>query len=146
MVGDGPLRAEAEHLITSLGLEECVTLTGLRRDVPELMTAFDVFVLTSLWEGLPRVLPQAMTTGLPVVATAADGTAEIVEHGTNGFLVPKGAAAELANHVVHLLRHPEQARTMGQRGKERAQAFGAREMVQRIVDVYDDVLRAKGLA
>ena len=75
IVGDGPTRGELEHAIRRGELGDRVTLTGLRRDIPELLGCSDVFVLTSLWEGLPRVFLQAMAAGLPVVATRTGGSA-----------------------------------------------------------------------
>jgi glycosyltransferase involved in cell wall biosynthesis len=90
VVGDGPLRPDVEARIQQLGLGDRLILTGLRRDVPELLAAMDVFALSSLWEGLPRVLPQAMASGLPIVCTRADGTAEAIHEGRNGFLVEPG--------------------------------------------------------
>ncbi len=145
MVGDGPLRAEVEALARTVGIAERLVLTGLRRDVPELMAAFDIFVLSSLWEGLPRVLPQAMATGLPVIATACDGSAEAVESGVNGFLVPPGEPQVLAQQVITLLADPALAQQMGAAGQRRAQEFSDQGMVGAIANLYQELLRAKGL-
>jgi len=140
MVGDGPLREEVERLVRELGLGERVMLTGLRRDVPQLLTAFDVFILPSLWEGLPRVLPQAMAAGLPIVATDADGNAEAVAEGVNGYLVPRGDVAALAERVVRLLRDPALCSRMGQAGRERVMEFGVHKMVEDIAALYEALL------
>lgn len=140
VVGDGPLRPDVEARIQQLGLGDRLILTGLRRDVPELMAAFDIFVLSSLWEGLPRVLPQAMATGLPIVCTAADGTAEAIEEGVNGFLVGKGETAVLAARVLQLLQDGELRRTMGENGRCRAPQFSAETMVQEIDTLYRRLL------
>jgi glycosyltransferase involved in cell wall biosynthesis len=145
MVGDGPLRAEVEALAAELGLTGRLVLTGLRRDVPELLAAFDLFALSSLWEGLPRVLPQAMATGLPIVATAIDGNAEAVTGGENGLLVPAGEPAALAQAIVELLRNPSQAAQMGQVGRTRVSEFGARKMVEEIAELYTQLLVQKGV-
>ena len=145
LVGDGPLRRQVERLVGELGLRRRVILTGLRRDVPQLLSAFDVFILSSLWEGLPRVLPQAMAAGLPIVATDADGNAEAVVEGVNGYLVSRGDVASLAERVVRLLREPIQRSRMGQAGRERVMEFGARRMVQDIAALYEGLLREKGL-
>jgi len=146
MVGDGPLRAEVTQLATELGIADRLVLTGLRRDVPELMAAFDLFVLSSLWEGLPRVLPQAMATGLPVIATACDGSAEAVEDGANGFLTPPGAPAILADQVMKLLADPALAAQLGRVGQQRAAEFSDQEMVAAITALYTELLAAKGIA
>ncbi len=143
MVGDGPLRAEVEALVAASGLSDHLVLTGLRRDVPELMAAFDVFALTSLWEGLPRVLPQAMATGLPIVATAIDGNTEAVTSGENGLLVPPEDPSALAGAILELLRDPSRMARMGQAGRARAGEFGARKMVDEIAELYARLLALK---
>ena len=140
MVGDGPLRPDVERLAQELGIADRLILTGLRRDVPELMATFNVFALSSLWEGLPRVLPQAMATGLPIVATAVDGNAEAVVDGETGFLVPPENPQALAAAIINLLRAPKLAQKMGQAGKKRATEFGARKMVDDIAALYTDLL------
>lgn len=140
VVGDGPLRPEVEALVEEEGMAGRVLLTGLRRDVPRLLRAFDVFVLPSLWEGLPRVILQAMSAGLPVVATAADGTAEVVQDGVTGLLVPMEDTHALAEAIARLLRDPEGARRMGAEGKRRVQGFGADKMVRDIEELYTNLL------
>lgn len=140
MVGDGPLRMAVEELATELGIAERLILTGLRRDVPELMATFDIFGLSSLWEGLPRVLPQAMATGLPIVATAVDGNAEAVTDGENGFLTPPGNPQAFAQAIIKLLYTPTLAQQMGQMGKKRAETFGAQKMVADIAALYTRLL------
>jgi glycosyltransferase involved in cell wall biosynthesis len=145
MVGDGPLRAQVEGLAAELGITDRLVLTGLRRDVPELMAAFDIFALSSLWEGLPRVLPQAMATGLPVVATAIDGNAEAVQDGLNGRLVPPSDPAALAQAVGELLGSPQLAVEMGAAGRQRALEFSAQQMVDDIAALYTRLMAQKGL-
>lgn len=145
VVGDGPMRAEVEQLAKELGLAERLILTGLRRDVPELLAAMDIFALSSLWEGLPRVLPQAMASGLPVVATATDGSVEAVADGVNGFLVPPGQPDMMADALIRLLRDPEQAKWMGEAGRARVAEFDVRTMVAQIDQLYQELLAQKGL-
>jgi glycosyltransferase involved in cell wall biosynthesis len=136
VVGDGPLRPQVEQRLDELRIANKVILTGLRRDIPELMAMFDVFVLSSLWEGLPRVLPQAMASGLPIVCTEADGSAEAVCEGENGFLTPRGQPDVLAARVLTLLADEQLRRRMGQNGRLRAPEFGAIKMVQDIHTLY----------
>lgn len=145
MVGDGPLRPQVEARAAELGISSRLILTGLRRDVPELMAAFDVFVLSSLWEGLPRVLPQAMATGLPIVVTAADGNAEAVQDGVNGLLVPPGQPDDLAAAILRLLDNPALTRQMGDNGRIRAVDFDAVTMVAQIDALYCQLLSQKGI-
>jgi len=143
MVGDGPLRAEVETTASELGIADRVVLTGLRRDIPELMAAFDIFALSSLWEGLPRVLPQAMAAGLPIVATEIDGTAEAVQHGVNGYLSSPGKPMELADAVADLVTDSALAKQMGAAGCATVAEFGACKMVDQIDALYRDLLAVK---
>ena len=145
MVGDGDLRPQVEALASMLGIRDRLVLTGLRRDVPELMAAFDIFVLSSLWEGLPRVLPQAMATGLPIVATAADGTAEAVEQGVNGIFTPPGEPKMLAGMVLQLLQTQHWRSRSGAAGLARVAAFSDTRMVAQIDALYRELLAAKGV-
>jgi glycosyltransferase involved in cell wall biosynthesis len=140
IVGDGPLRAEVETEIAALGITERIHLTGIRRDVPDLMHSFNVFALTSLWEGLPRVLPQAMAAGLPIVATAVDGNAEAVTDGVNGFLTPPGDPQAMASALLRLLENPALAAQMGEVGRIRAADFSAHKMVSDIAALYEALL------
>jgi glycosyltransferase involved in cell wall biosynthesis len=139
IVGDGSLRPDVERALQAAGIAGRTVLTGLRRDVPELMAAFDLFVLSSLWEGLPRVLPQAMASGLPIVCTLADGAAEAVVEGENGFLSPKGHPEHLAANVARLLADGELRRRMGANGRSRAPEFSADQMVADIHALYRTV-------
>jgi glycosyltransferase involved in cell wall biosynthesis len=140
IVGDGPLRPDMETALAAAGIADRVILTGLRRDIPELMAAFDIFVLSSLWEGLPRVLPQAMATGLPIVTTRADGSAEAVADGENGFLVERGQPQALAAKALTLLADEGVRRRMGENGRARAPIFGARKMAADIDQLYQELL------
>ncbi|MEM8858507.1 MAG: glycosyltransferase family 4 protein [Chloroflexota bacterium] len=143
VVGDGLLRPEVEDKIANCGLQDQVVLTGLRRDVPELMAAFDIFVLSSLWEGLPRVLPQAMATSLPIVCTKADGSAEAVEHGVNGFLVEPKRPDQVADRLIQLVDSAELRRDFGAAGKAKVPMFGAKKMVADIDQLYKKLIQQK---
>ncbi|MBI5181899.1 MAG: glycosyltransferase family 4 protein [Nitrospirae bacterium] len=104
VAGDGELRPSMEELINSLGLKDKIKLLGFRRDIPEIMKCLDVFVLTSLWEGLPRVILQALAAGVPVVATEVDGSSEVVKNGINGFLIKPGDAEGIAEKIMYILQ------------------------------------------
>jgi glycosyltransferase involved in cell wall biosynthesis len=140
IVGDGPLRKNVEQKIRAAGIAGRTVLTGLRRDIPELMTALDIFVLTSLWEGLPRVLPQAMAIGLPIVCTRAGGSAEAVMHDINGFLVDSGNPEEQADMVNILIHNPELRKRMGEEGRRRAYEYSATKMVRDIDLLYQRLI------
>ena len=108
MVGDGP---EEERLRELAG--PGVVFLGRRGDVPSLLRQADLFALSSRWEGMPLVLLEAMSVGLPVVATAVDGVPEIVSHGITGLLVPPGDAKALAEMMLDCWRDPARARVLG---------------------------------
>jgi glycosyltransferase involved in cell wall biosynthesis len=144
VVGDGPLRPEVEAAIAREGLTGRIVLTGLRRDVPELLGAMDVFALSSLWEGLPRVVLQAMAARLPVVATAADGTAEVVRDGVTGHLVERGRLDDFAGHLTGLVDDPERRQAMGEAGHAAVEPFGARHMVTELDRLYRELLARRG--
>ncbi len=135
-VGDGPQRGELEAAVARLGLEDRVLLAGLRRDVPELLRAFDVFALASRWEGLPRVFPQAMAAGLPIVATLVDGAPDAITSGENGWLVEVGDIAAMADRLHAFAADPATARRMGAAGRARVDEFSAQRMVQELADLY----------
>jgi len=136
IVGDGPLRGEVEARVAAAGLAGRVHLPGLRRDVPELLRAFDVFALASHWEGLPRVFPQAMAAALPIVATRVDGAPDAIVPGETGFLTGVGDTAAFGAHLVALASDPERARAMGRAGLARVDAFSARRMVDQLMERY----------
>ena len=140
IVGDGPLRSRVEESIRAMGISGNVVLTGIRHDIPELMAILDLFVLSSLWEGLPRVLPQAMAAGKPVVCTNVDGNMEAILNGVNGLLVPPRDADALAHAILQLLRNPELARKMGLEGRKRVTSFSASKMVEDIEMLYRRLL------
>jgi glycosyltransferase involved in cell wall biosynthesis len=113
LVGEGILRGKIEWLIDNLKLKENFVLTGCRRDIPEIMSCLDVLVLSSLWEGSPIVLLEAMCRSLPIVAYDVDGVCEVVKDGVNGFLVAPGDVAGLAHRINNLLEDKELLKKMG---------------------------------
>jgi glycosyltransferase involved in cell wall biosynthesis len=146
LVGDGPLRPQVEAALAEEGIAGRTILTGLRRDVPRMLAAMDVFLLTSLWEGLPRVIPQAMSMEVPVVANRADGTAEAIAHGETGYLCDPADLDAHAAYCLELLRHPERRREIGRRGRTWAtREFDVRHMVAQIAKLYDTLIETKGL-
>lgn len=142
IAGDGDLRPQIEQLARELGLDGGVLkLLGWRTDVPELLRAMDVFLLTSLFEGLPRVVLQAMAAGVPVVATAVDGTPEVVEDRRTGLLVPAGRPERAAAAILEMARDPTLRQECVRRGRERIDGrFEIREMVQKLDRIYLSLL------
>jgi len=139
-VGDGELRGAVEAEIARFGLAQSVRLAGWRRDVPAIMRCLDVFVLTSRWEGLPRVYLEALASGVPVVGTRVDGAAEVVRDGVNGYLVAPGDVPGLADRVLWLLANPAAAADMGRRGESLPQEFDIHHMVRRQEEEYTHLL------
>lgn len=140
IVGDGPLRPAVEARAAAGGIADRLILTGLRRDVPALLNGMDIFVITSKWEGLPRVLPQAMATRLPIVATEADGSAEAIRSGVNGYLVPRGRSDIVADKISSLIDDRDLRIAMGQAGFDAVPPFGDIEMVRQLDRYYRDLL------
>jgi glycosyltransferase involved in cell wall biosynthesis len=140
IVGDGPLRPQMEASIDELGLRSCVSLLGSRNDVATLLPGFDVFLLSSRWEGLPRVVVEAMAAGVPVVSTDVGGVSEAVDDGTSGLLAPIGDSKALADGVLRLLGDSELALRMGQAAQRGVQEFDTAEMMDRLERLYLDLL------
>jgi glycosyltransferase involved in cell wall biosynthesis len=137
LAGDGELRPAVEAEIRRLGLGERLRLLGWRRDAHEIIPCLDVLVLTSLWEGLPRVFPQAMAAARPIVAYRVNGAPEAVEEGVNGFLVDPGDWRGVAARVADLLLDPARARALGAAGRGRVGEFDADLMVRRQEELYE---------
>jgi glycosyltransferase involved in cell wall biosynthesis len=116
IVGEGPEEAELNAEIATHGIGDAVVLLGNRLDVPDLLRAFDLFVLPSYREGMPVALLEAMASGLPVVATDVRGSREVVDSGRNGIMVPLGDVPALADALVEVLADPAKARQMGAEG------------------------------
>src|SRR5438876_202317 len=137
VVGEGEEQAALEALARRLGLGARVVFTGLRHDVPRLLAAVDVLVLTSLYEGFPNVLLEAMATGAVAVATDVGGCRELVTSGETGVLVPPRAPAAVAAAVGRVLRDPALARRLATAARQRVEgAFSVDVMARRTMDAY----------
>jgi glycosyltransferase involved in cell wall biosynthesis len=138
IVGDGELRPRIEHLLQQEGLTERVRLAGWRRDVPALMQAFDAFLLTSHWEGLPRVLLEARAAGLPIVATKAGGADEAIPEGSDAYVSNPGDIPGLARSVIRVLKKRGVAReVLNGRSLELPKEFHIDEMVAQYGSLYE---------
>jgi glycosyltransferase involved in cell wall biosynthesis len=142
-VGGGELRSQTERLIARLGLGDRFRLLGERNDVAALLPAFDVFALSSLYEGLPCALVEAMTCGVPVVATAVNSVSELVVPGETGLLARPGDPTSLGRALAFMLDRPDDAERMAAAGRShvgdryRPEALGAT-----LSTVYEHVLEA----
>ncbi len=113
LAGDGVLRKKIEKLISDNKLQRKFFLMGWRRDIPEILSAIDVFVLTSLWEGLPISVLEAMASSKPVVSTDTGGIREVISDGRNGFLFARHDMETMSDRVVALLRNEGLRRKIG---------------------------------
>jgi len=134
IAGDGVQRGDLEDQTQALGLADAVVFAGFRTDVPALLRAADVFVLPSLLEGLPNTALEAMSVGLPVVATRVDGVPEAVVDGETGLLVPPEDSAALAEALGKLLAEPGTRSAMGEAGRLRAETEFS---VERMLDAVE---------
>lgn len=136
MVGDGPLRAEAEALARALGVDTRLRFAGWWDDVPGLLAASTLAVLSSRHEGLPCAVVEALAVGVPVVATAVDGVPEIVHSGRNGLLVPPGNVPALAVAVGRLLADDELRLRLAAAAPRDLAEFDRDTMVRQQEDLY----------
>jgi glycosyltransferase involved in cell wall biosynthesis len=141
LAGDGPDRGALEEQARALGVDNRVLFLGHREDIPDLLAASDVFVLPSLYEGLPLSILEAMAAGRPVIASAIGGNDEVIENGENGLLVPQADPEALAGALRALLSDPALARRLAEAGRSRVRReLAAETMVERVMQVYDEVL------
>lgn len=141
IVGEGPQRATLEAQIADLGLAAQVCLLGNRDDVPALLPEFDIFVLSSIAEGMPGVVLEAMAAGLPVVATEVGGVGEVVSPEITGLLVPAGNPAALAGALANYVTHEDLRARHGGAGRKLVEArFRVNGMVSAYAALYDELL------
>ncbi|MGH8900388.1 MAG: glycosyltransferase [Egibacteraceae bacterium] len=141
VVGTGPLEDELRRQVTRQGLVRQVLLTGSRDDVQEILPAFDVFVLSSVYEGLSIALLEAMAAGLPSVATCVGGIPEALTNGVDGLLVPPRDPAVLAAALGTLLRDEPLRHRLGAVATQSVRRFSIETAVRRMEALYEDVLR-----
>ncbi len=144
IVGDGPLHQAVNELLQSEGLLQKTTLTGLRRDVGKILNTMDVILLTSLWEGLPRVIPESMSAGIPIVAYAVDGIKEIIQHRVNGLLCEPHNLQQAALECVELINNPALRAKLIHAGKQTAaEQFDLKQMIQGLQQLYLESMKRK---
>ena len=141
LAGDGDQRSAIEQTIRERGLEQTVTLAGTRKDIADLLSASDVFLMSSISEGIPLTVIEAMAARRPVVSTAVGGLPELIEHGVSGMLAPSGDASSLAASLVQLYQNADLRNQMADVAATRAQEkFSLQGMLNSYRDVYYDVL------
>ena len=144
IAGEGEEENDLKNLVKSLDLSKEVILTGLCREVEKLLNFTELFVLPSLWEGMPNAVLEAMAAAKPVVATRVGGVPELVKDGETGILVPPEDPESLARAIVGLLRNTAQANSMGNAGRKRVQDhFSLTAMVTKTDSLYQKLLNTK---
>jgi glycosyltransferase involved in cell wall biosynthesis len=141
LVGEGDQRESVERIIKANGLESIVTLAGTRTDVADLLSASDVFLLSSLSEGIPLTVIEAMAARRPVISTSVGGLPELIEHRVTGLLAPVGDDAALARHLSDLYRLPDLRSSIAEAAHRNVvRKFSLDGMLNRYREVYREVL------
>lgn len=145
LVGDGPLRPEIERQVSRLELDNTIMILGQRSDIPEILADTDIFVLTSLWEGMPNAVLEAMAGQLPVVATRVGGIPEMIVDGESGYLVLPGDPTAIADALASLLEDPKHRHEMGNAGYLRVQSyFNIDAKVREFENTYQALINTLG--
>jgi glycosyltransferase involved in cell wall biosynthesis len=140
VVGEGPQRRELEERVRRAGLANRFVFAGYREDVARVIATFDVAVLTSLWEGLPRVLVEYAMLEKPTVTFAVEGACEIVEDGRSGYIVEPKDVDALVDRLRRLVVNGADRRSFGRRARQRVEErWSVDLMVERISQLYEDV-------
>jgi glycosyltransferase involved in cell wall biosynthesis len=140
-VGDGPEKPRAEKLARELGIEERVIFSGVRRDVPAILAASQIFILSSKREGFPLTVLEAMRAGLPVVASNVGGITEAVVDETNGLLFAPGDIEQLKEKLKSLILNSQLRLEMGRAGRERfLKYFTLEQMTEKTLAVYSEII------
>jgi starch synthase (maltosyl-transferring) len=138
MVGDGPLGEKLRTWVAKENLQSRIHFAGRRNDVPSLFRAADLFVLPSLWEGLPNVVLEAMAAGIPTVASRVEGISDLLIDGRTGLIVPPNSPPDLAEAIARMLADPQQARRMA---REAQRIVQERFTWQNVVEQYEQTYR-----
>lgn len=148
IAGLGEQMKAIQQLAQTLGIDQAVRFLGLRKDVAALMNAADGYVMSSAWEGLPMVLLEAASTGLPIVATDVGGNREVVQEGQTGYLVPPGNAEYLGAAMLRLMALSEmQRQSMGEAARASVeQRYSLESVLSQWETIYAEQLRRKGFA
>lgn len=144
LVGDGILRTPTEKLILKLNLQKQVILTGWRKDIPEILSITDVLILTSLWEGLPIAVLEAMAAALPVIATHTGGVGEVIVEDKTGFLVSCRDIEKMSEKLITLLKNENLRKQVGLAARNNLDLnFTLENMIRRNQCLYDVLIANK---
>ena len=146
VAGDGPLLEAMKKKAQNLEIPDRVLFAGFREDIPRVLAAMDLMVLTSTWEGLPNAILEAMAAGKPVIATRVGGCAELIEHGATGYLTDPGDREALTRRVAEVLSSPDRGRGLGEAGRRRAVSeFSANDLLLIMERIYCRIGRGPAL-
>jgi glycosyltransferase involved in cell wall biosynthesis len=137
LFGEGPLRPALEAQAARLGLGDRFRFGGFVKDVARALSAFDLSVFPSLWEGTPLTVFETMAAGRPIVATDADGLMDVLRDGRDARIVPKRNARAIADAVIHLIDHPEERARLAAAGRETAREYDIGAFVRKMEELYD---------
>jgi len=137
VVGEGPLRAPLEQQAQALGLGDRFVFAGFARDIPRVVSAFDLSVFPSLWEGTPLTVFEALAMGKTILATDADGLVDVLRDGHDAVIVPKRDARALAEGMVRLIDDPAERRRLGDNARESGQQYDIAAFVRKMERLYD---------
>lgn len=144
IVGEGPLRDALEASAVELGVHDRVMFAGMRRDIPELLAAMDLYVMPSLWEGMSNALIEAMAAGKPMAVSAIPSFSIMLRDGHDALLVPPKDPCALADALKRLLSDNDLAQRLGSMAKEKAQAeYSIKATVARYTNLYTGILESK---
>lgn len=140
IAGDGPLREELINLSRQLGLENKVIFAGFCQDIPAILSILDIVAFPSLTEGFPIAILEAMAMGKPIVATNVGGIKQILSDGKTGFLVPPKDPVALAEKIIYLMTHQNEAKKTGLRAKEESKLYDNNSHVRKLEEVYSGLI------
>ena len=143
VAGDGHLREQHHAEAAALGIAARTTFTGFCEDVPALQSALDIQAFPSLWEGTPLTVFEAMSMGLPIVATSVDGLAEVLRQRENALLVPPRDAEALAAALLELVDHPARAAELGTRAQQDSRRYDVCRTVRDLEEIYRELAGAR---
>jgi glycosyltransferase involved in cell wall biosynthesis len=144
IVGEGALKRKLKTLAKKVKIENSVIFVGFREDIPEILDDFDIFVLSSVREGIPLVLLEALAKAKPVVSFEVGGIPEVITNGETGILVQARNYKSLAENVVSLLNKPQLAKKIAKKGQERVKKdFNLEAMTDKYQEIYQQIINRK---
>ena len=142
IAGKGQFEEEFRNQVTNLGCDDVIKFIGFRKDIPDLMSTADVFVLPSVAEAFGVVFAEAIYLGTPIVATNIGGIPEVVTNGVDGILIPPADSSAIADTLTELINHPEKLKALGNTGKQKViEKFEFEDMTRKYEAVYEDLMK-----